>query len=242
MIAASGVHIKPDNPTSWTELRCKVQDNSRIVSSNQSAPHPNLIPLVRKHLSTQHREPPREHNLQAYKRLRAELEKTGCKLVLDSFCGTGQSTAALAEVHPDCLVVGIDQSVKRLARHPKAKTENYMLLQANCEAIWSLLAENEQELEAHYLLYPNPWPKKAQLKRRIHGHPGFADLIKLGGAIELRSNWGLYVEEFAIAMEVAGALGEVTALADTIEPLTLFERKYLGSGQQLWRYHTTPTP
>jgi tRNA G46 methylase TrmB len=215
-----------------------VQDNSRKVTSNQPGPHPKLEAVVARHLATAHREPLRAHNVAAYETLRNRLEDAAAPLVLDSFCGTGHSTAALAARHTDCLVVGIDQSASRLARHPGTQSSNYLLLQANCEAIWAQLVRDGITLRAHYLLYPNPWPKAAQLQRRVHGHPGFADLVRLGGAVELRSNWALYVEEFCAAMALAGHSGTVSELTELDECTTLFERKYHRSGHSLWVYRS----
>ena len=213
-----------------------MQDNSRSVSTNQPGIHPKLAQVVTKHLATRHREPTRAHNTAAYATLQETLAERGQRLVLDSFCGTGHSTADLALRHPECLVAGIDQSASRLARHPAPQCDNYLLLQANCEAIWKQLADDGVVLRAHYLLYPNPWPKAAQLKRRVHGHPGFADLVRLGGQVELRSNWQLYVHEFEQAMQLARARGSVVPLAATEPELTLFERKYRRSGHSLWAY------
>lgn len=94
-------------------------------------------------------------------------------------------------------------------------------------------------LQAHYLLYPNPWPKPAHLGRRVHGHPAFPLLLQLGGALELRSNWQLYVEEFGVALQLCGVAARVAAVPQEEAPLTLFERKYRDSGQQLWRMSAT---
>lgn len=213
-----------------------VHNNSRSVVSSQTAVHPKLAGVVARHLNATHRAPPRTHNLAAFEILREAAKEHALPLILDSFCGTGHSTAALAERHPRHLIIGIDQSQARLARHPQASSTNYLLLQANCEAIWALMVNEGLTVDAHYLLYPNPWPKPSQLQRRIHGHPGFADLIRLGGRVELRSNWQLYVEEFGIAMQLAGAHGLVGRVEEQAIGISLFEQKYHGSGQALWAY------
>ena len=163
-------------------------------------------------------------------------------LVLDSFCGTGHSTAALAERHPGHLIVGVDKSAQRLAKHPHSPHDNYLLLQADCEDIWALLAGDGLLPDYHYMLYPNPWPKAAHLQRRIHGHPSFPLLLTLGGTLELRSNWQIYVEEFGCAMHLAGHHGRVLRLTDTGPNLSLFEQKYRNSGHDLWSYTASVMP
>ena len=155
--------------------------------------------------------------------------------MLDSFCGTGQSTAALALRHPDHLVVGIDQSAHRLQKHQLADADNYLLLRANAEDIWQLLLREKTRVAHHYLLYPNPWPKSKHLQRRVHGHGSFRWLLQLGGSGEGRSNWPLYIEEFGVAMHLAGRRGVVSRF-EPRKPLTLFEQKYRDSGHILWRY------
>jgi tRNA (guanine-N7-)-methyltransferase len=216
--------------------------NSRPVSSNQSHLHPKLAKVVKRHLQTSYRCVISEHNIQAYKALTSALAKKPRALVLDSFCGTGHSTAALAARHAEHLVVGIDKSAQRLARHPPVTRDNYLLLRADCEAIWKLLVADGLRVDYHYLLYPNPWPKAAHLQRRIHGHASFPLLLHLAGQLELRSNWQIYVEEFGCAMHFSGYRGRVTRLINEEPALTLFEQKYQQSGHQLWSYTTSIIP
>ncbi|MCB1690916.1 MAG: SAM-dependent methyltransferase [Halioglobus sp.] len=210
--------------------------NSSPVSSNQQQLHPRLAEIVNRHLRAAHRAEIVAHNLSAYETLRESLAARPRPLVLDSFCGTGHSTAALAERHPGHLVVGIDKSAQRLAKHPYTDRDNYLLLRADCEDIWQLLVRDGLRAEFHYILYPNPWPKARHLQRRVHGHARFPLLLQLGGALELRSNWQIYIEEFGVAMHLAGQRGRVSRLAAGETDLSLFERKYRRSGHDLWVY------
>ncbi len=211
------------------------KNQSREVSSNQPGLHPRLLEVVTRHLESDFRRPVAEHSHNAFTVLRDRLRHEQRPLVLDSFCGTGMSTALLARKHPDCLVAGIDQSEHRLDKHVPLATDNYLLLRAQAEDIWQLLLQDGYRLAHHYLLYPNPWPKSKHLQRRIHGHPGFAWLLALGGGVELRSNWQLYVEEFGLAMHHAGRRGCISLIAKSA-PLTLFEEKYQRSGHSLWQF------
>jgi hypothetical protein len=93
------------------------------------------------------------------------------------------STALIAEAHPDALVVGIDQSAHRLAKHQATGAQNYLLLHAEAEPLWLCLVEAGVTLHSHWLLYPNPWPKASQLKKRVHGHGAFPVLSRLGGGL-----------------------------------------------------------
>jgi tRNA G46 methylase TrmB len=237
MIAAVVRNIKPV-PLALAFWRCSItlQANSRPVSSNQRHLHPKLAAVVCRHLQTTHRAAVAAHNVQAYETLAKALDAQPRPLVLDSFCGTGHSTAALAARHPGHLVVGTDKSARRLAKHPRGSSDNYLLLQADCEDIWHLLAHAGLRTDYHYILYPNPWPKAGHLQRRIHGHASFPLLLQLGGKLELRSNWQVYVEEFGCAMHLAGQRGWVGKLAESGPGLSLFEQKYRRSGHDLWAY------
>jgi tRNA (guanine-N7-)-methyltransferase len=213
-----------------------VQSNSQPVVSNQHQVHPNLADVVCRHLQTTFRRELAPHNVQAYEAITRSLVATPRAIVLDSFCGTGHSTAALAERHPEHLVIGIDKSARRLEKHVGGNSDNYLLVRADCEDIWSLLLRDGLRADFHYLLYPNPWPKAGHLQRRIHGHASFPLLLRLGGVLELRSNWQLYVEEFGLAMHLAGHRGCVSKLQQNNIDLSLFERKYRQSGHELWSY------
>ncbi len=219
-----------------------MQANSRPVSSNQRHLHPRLAEVVNRHLQTPHRAQIAAHNAKAYEVLTRAMSEKPRPLVLDSFCGTGHSTAALALRHPEHLVVGIDKSARRLAKHPHGSGDNYLLLQADCEDIWNLLGRAGLRTDYHYILYPNPWPKSGHLQRRIHGHASFALLLRLGGKLELRSNWQLYVEEFGCAMHLAGQRGCIRAVDGSEPDLSLFEQKYRRSGHELWSYTVSIMP
>lgn len=212
-----------------------MQANSRPVTSTQTGVHERLADLVKRHLNQPERKPVSTFNQQAFDQLCARREDR--PLVFDAFCGTGHSSATLAQRYPEHLVVGIDQSAHRLTRHPDTLPDNCLLLRAECEAIWQLAAKARWQVDHHYLLYPNPWPKPGHIKRRIHGCGAFPWLLALGGTLELRSNWRLYVEEFAAALDLANISGTISQIyPDT--GLTRFEEKYRLSEHALWRYRT----
>ncbi len=180
--------------------------------------------------------------------MRAWLAQRGeAPLILDSGCGTGASTLQLAAARPDASVLGIDQSRERLQRGGlagedfAALADNAALMRAPLEDVWRLLAADGVRVERHLLWYPNPWPKAAQLRLRWHGHPVFPVLLQLGGEIDLRSNWLVYVEEFAQAVRFFGWQTVQDEIGPDSLPVTPFERKYRDSGHRLWRLVGRPT-
>jgi tRNA G46 methylase TrmB len=312
----------------------------RCVTSTQNVPHPALEAVVRKHFGTAFAKPIAEHTrlafaavkdavnymLQSMKNRKTressrsnnqEHAQQPVHIILDSCCGTGESTLWLAEQHPHALVIGVDKSAHRLARsrtrirnlsrtHSAAhrtamfhnKTEdlrhvfknvsnkvsnneaaqttntaestmlgvygNALVVRADVIDFWRLLADelivtSDWVIEKHFLLYPNPYPKPHHLLRRWHGHPVFPTLLRLSASLEVRTNWHLYAEEFALAVQVAQQIATeqaqrtgsqnarylprtYRAINWTLEtfspaaPITAFERKYASSGQTLYRF------
>jgi len=211
--------------------------NSQAIVSNQQGIHEHLDAIVRRHLSTQFRRPFAEHSLRTFEQAVERVAGHPGALILDSFCGVGESTRFIANQFPDALVIGIDKSRHRLDKHdlhyPSEVSKNYVLLQADVEDFWRLAVTAGWSLSRHYLLYPNPWPKSAHLKRRVHGSPLFPSLLALGGDLEVRSNWANYIQEFSVALSIAGYTPSIEALEEA-EPITPFERKYRESNHPLW--------
>lgn len=209
---------------------------SRPVTSNQPGIHSQLESVVRKHLASPFRKPFARHSLETFARLERKVSQHSGPLIFDSYCGVGQSTRLIAQANPEALVIGLDKSAHRLEKHTTddQKTDNYLLVRADVDDIWRLAVAAGWRLQNHFLLYPNPWPKACQLQRRCHGSPLFASLLKLEGAVELRSNWQLYVEEFTLALNIAGHFAEARPY-NPLQGMTPFEQKYLQSGHSLWR-------
>ena len=103
--------------------------------TDQNGPHPDLLSVVQHHRNHLWRKPCPEHTRDAFRILQQTLEDEPRPLVLDSFCGTGMSTALLADRYPNSWVVGIDQSAHRLAKHQGTQHDNYLLLRAEAESL-----------------------------------------------------------------------------------------------------------
>lgn len=216
--------------------------NSRSIQSAQSAPHERLAELVLRHRAQPLRKPPAPWNVAAFT---AAMQAWGGTrpLILDSGCGVGWSSLQLAQRFPDHFVLAVDQSETRLARGKPGETlpENLYFARAELVDFWGLLAAEGVRLARHYILYPNPWPKIGHLARRWHGHAVFPAMVALGGVLESRSNWRIYLEEMALALEIlTGQPAVLEEIPPAGEPLTAFERKYRDSGQPLFRLEFDP--
>lgn len=218
--------------------------NSRPVFSNQKTIHPNLEKLLKRHCESSFQKNILEYNRRAFDSALEQWQKFSKKapLILDSVCGTAESTVFWARQNPQCFVFGVEKSQNRLNRQNLFKEnlpQNCAFVRADVVDFWRLLAshlaENGIFLQRHFLLYPNPYPKSLQLQRRFHGHSVFPFLKMLGGILECRTNWRVYAQEFAFACQFLGA--KSVALENFVPefPVSAFERKYFQSGHLLWR-------
>ena len=189
---------------------------------------------------------------------------TPSAVILDSGCGTGESTIHIARRFPGIPVIGIDKSCARLnkAGNPSQTLgedvpPNAFWIRAELLDFWRLALERVQAGEwtipYHAVYYPNPWPKQSEATRRFHMHPIFPTLLALGKTIELRTNWEIYAREFAEATRLvlsanaecaendnavvaASVNAHITCESfDPTYPETAFERKYKEARQTLWR-------
>ena len=201
--------------------------------------HEHLARQVSRHATTAFRKPVTDYNRHAFDTSIAAWIDHGRKpLILDAGCGVGLSTLHLARQFSDHFVIGVDQSADRLARKvqwPGAMPANCLHIRADLVDYWRLLQQAGVGLARHYLLYPNPWPKKQHLGRRWHGHPVFPAIVALGGAFECRSNWQIYVEECAAALTQLTGIAVSAESLDAQQPITPFEEKYRASSHPLWR-------
>src|SRR5690554_4297110 len=211
--------------------------SSRSIVTNQPGPHEDLSRRVARALAHPLRKPVAEHTRTAFEAASEWLEaRPGMPLVLDAGCGVGLSTRRLAARFPDSAVIGVDRSESRLTREHGTLPDNALLVRADLVDFWRLALADGWKPARHYLLYPNPYPKAAHLKMRWQGHPVLPVILALGGRLELRSNWKLYVEEFALAvLRVTGASRPVEPYTPDANYLTPFEAKYHASGHALWR-------
>ena len=264
------------------------------VTSNQETLHKDLEEVVRKYARTTFLRPIADHTREAFAGVEEFVEKfyatrnadpaTECgvtsvtrnadngtaprTVILDSGCGTGESTIHIAHRFPGIPVIGIDKSCARLnkAGNPSQTAgeevpANAFWIRAELLDFWRLALEHVKSgkwtIPYHAVYYPNPWPKQSEATRRFHMHPIFPTLLALGKTIELRTNWEIYAREFAEAARVvfeewadnAGNVAhpdtqpQITCESfDPSTPETAFERNSKEARHTLWRVEVTSCP
>lgn len=235
---------------------------ARSVTSNQESVHKDLAKIVCKYARTQYMRPIALHTREAFEEARKKIctwagrsDIASIPVVLDSGCGTGESTLHLARKFPDCAVLGIDKSEARIGKRPEARQTdpegpppNAFWIRAELLDFWRLVLDNRWDVRYHAVYYPNPWPKQSECTRRFHMHPIFPTMMQLAPVTELRTNWEIYAQEFCDAVgilkkesesipELASLRGIQAELSPLLpsSPETAFERKYAAAGQPLWR-------
>ena len=213
--------------------------SSSNVESNQTEAHDKVGEVVQKYWRTQFQKPIAEHTQRAYQQAIAAINKPS--IIFDSGCGNGNSTLKLAAQYPDSFIIGIDKSLSRLTKQANKASQslnnpNFILIRADLIDFWRLAANDNIALLRHFILYPNPWPKKHHLKRRWHTSPLFKTIIALGGQLEIRSNWPIYIDEFSTALTTQRFTSQKKLLEIHYDQwLSDFEKKYHKSQHSLWQ-------
>lgn len=179
----------------------------------------------------------------------------------NSGCGTGKSTVTLGQLYPDHTIVGVDRSLARLTKNGIYRAQddatigdtctNVVFVRADLVDFWRLWTQSSllPKPVQHYLLYPNPYPKKRRFQNRWYAHPTLPLILRDLGSdkIVVRSNWKAYLEDFASATSIAnqlqldkGGSSNIYAcpppvIMDPAQPaFSNFEQKYFNCGEECY--------
>ena len=163
--------------------------------------------------------------------------------ILEIGFGMGETTAAIAEAHPDndYLAIevhtpGVGSLLKQLAER---ELRNLRIVQHDAvEVLQSMIAP--RSLAGIHVFFPDPWPKKRHHKRRLI-QPAFVSLLAsrlaAGGYIHLATDWEDYARQMLEVMSAEPTLRNTAsgfALRPETRPLTKFEQRGLKLGHPVW--------
>jgi tRNA (guanine-N7-)-methyltransferase len=170
-------------------------------------------------------------------------------LVLEIGSGMGETTAAIAQAHPEADFIAVEVhgpgvgSV--LNRIESLQLRNLRVIRHDAvDVLEKMIAD--ASLAAIHLFFPDPWPKKRHHKRRLV-QPGFAALaarkLAPGGTLHAATDWPDYAEHMNAVFSREPLVEKATA-GFTSRPATKFEArgKRLGNpiSELYWRRRAGP--
>ena len=162
-------------------------------------------------------------------------------LVLEIGSGMGETTAAIAQAHPetDFIAVevhgpGVGSLLKKIGELGLANLR--VIRHDAVEVLETMIPDGS--LAGIHLFFPDPWPKKRHHKRRLV-QPEMAALLarKLapGGVLHAATDWAEYAEHMESVLGAEPLLERLPAGAS--RPMTKFERRGLKLGHQVRDLH-----
>lgn len=163
--------------------------------------------------------------------------------VIEIGFGMGETTAEIAQAHPEIDFLGIEvhtPGVGSLLKEIDARgLSNVRIVQHDAaEVVGRMITPGS--LDGVHIFFPDPWPKKRHHKRRLI-QPGFVALLasrlKAGAYVHAATDWQEYAEQMLAVCSAEPCL-ENTAAAfaerPAYRPLTKFETRGLGLGHGVW--------
>lgn len=168
----------------------------------------------------------------------AQLFGRTAPLQVDLGCGDGSFLCELAKLFPQKNFLGIERLTKRVEKvcHKAEKIENVRVLRADTLfAVRYLLPENS--VEAFYLLFPDPWPKRRHQQRRIFTRDfldAAAAALEQNGVLRVATDQLDYFHDIE-RLSRAHLEFRVVDLDHVALPLTKFERKFREQSAPIYR-------
>ena len=160
-------------------------------------------------------------------------------LQVDLGCGDGHLLCELARKHPQRNFLGIEKLAGRVAKvcRKSAHLENVRVLKIESSyAIRHLLPE--ASVEAFYLLFPDPWPKRRHQRRRIV-KLDFLDSIhralEPGGVLRIATDQLDYFQQIEHSVRSTTVKFEFVDHEDVDLPMTKFERRFRDLDAPIYR-------
>jgi tRNA (guanine-N7-)-methyltransferase len=170
----------------------------------------------------------------------AELFGRSAPLHVDLGCGDGSFLCEMAQQFPKTNFLGIERLTKRVekVRRKAEKIENVRVLRADSLfAVRYLLPESS--VEAFYLSFPDPWPKRRHQLRRIFTRDfldAIAVALKQHGVLRVATDQLDYFQQVErISRDHLQFLVVPRSPDDAVLPVTKFERKFCKQGAPIYR-------
>ena len=163
--------------------------------------------------------------------------------ILEIGFGMGESTATIAQAHPqnDYLAIevhtpGVGSLLKQIG---EMNLGNIRIIQHDAvEVLRDTIPDNA--LDGVHIFFPDPWHKARHNKRRLIQPPFIAQLVrklKPGAYIHVATDWQNYAEQVLAVLSAEPLLQNTAtnyAPRPDYRPLTKFEQRGLRLGHGVW--------
>ncbi|NNM83583.1 MAG: tRNA (guanosine(46)-N7)-methyltransferase TrmB [Burkholderiales bacterium] len=163
-------------------------------------------------------------------------------VILEIGFGMGESTAAIAEAHPELDFLGIEvhtPGVGSLLKQIRERNlQNLRIIQHDAvEVLEKMIPDGA--LSGVHIFFPDPWPKKRHHKRRLIQAPLVSLLgrkLAEGGYLHAATDWVEYAEHILETLRAEPALENTAAdyaMKPQYRPLTKFEARGIRLGHEV---------
>ena len=172
----------------------------------------------------------------------AAFEGSPKKLIADVGFGSGESLLYMADRFNEVNFVGIEVYPpgigSALNQIEQNKLTNLKIIESDVFDLLETKVTNET-FDAMIFLYPDPWPKRKHLKRRLLSEDFLNllyDKVVIGGLVFCKTDWGDYYTQVkeAVASDNGWLREDLTNLPEYLKslPQTKYERKALIEGRE----------
>jgi tRNA (guanine-N7-)-methyltransferase len=161
------------------------------------------------------------------------------KVIMEIGSGMGEATAQIANANPQVGYVAVEMHSPGLAALliliNQMKLENIKLIR---EDATYLLANHipDNSIDGIHLLFPDPWPKNRQHKRRIV-QSEFIEMVgkklKQGGFIHIATDWQPYADWIKVRFDQSDTFSGGEVERPSWRVLSKFEGQGLRKGHQV---------
>jgi len=163
--------------------------------------------------------------------------------ILEIGFGMGDSTAAIAQAHPEIDYIALEVHTPGVGNLLKLiesqQISNIRIMQHDAvEVLRDMIAD--EILDGVHIFFPDPWHKARHNKRRLIQSPFIVKLlqkIKPGGYIHVATDWEDYAQQILEVLSNEPLLENTAAdyaPRPSYRPLTKFEQRGLKLGHGVW--------
>ncbi len=164
-------------------------------------------------------------------------------IILEIGFGMGDSTAAIAQAHPENDYLALEVHTPGVGNLLKLidaqQLTNIRIMQHDAVEVLRDMIK-DCALDGVHIFFPDPWHKARHNKRRLIQAPFIAQLVqklKPGGYIHVATDWQDYAEQVLAVLSAEPLLHNTAtdyAPRPSYRPLTKFEQRGLRLGHGVW--------